>query len=82
MVPDLGIYCKLKEIASIYDGTHQTPEYKNEGIPFVIVENINDIYDFNKYISKSALPEIETEITSYMMEEKQKYHTEDEESEK
>ena len=44
-------YYKLNEISSIYDGTHQTPKYKSEGIPFISVENINDIYNSKKYIS-------------------------------
>ena len=42
---------KLSEIASIYDGTHQTPKYQETGIPFVSVENIANIYDTDKYIS-------------------------------
>ena len=42
---------KLSEIASIYDGTHQTPKYQETGIPFVSVENIENIYDTDKYIS-------------------------------
>ncbi len=45
---------KLNEIADIYDGTHQTPEYKGEGIPFISVENIESIYSSNKYISEEA----------------------------
>ena len=45
---------KLSEIAQIYDGTHQTPEYMSDGIPFISVENINDIYSSNKYISEKA----------------------------
>ena len=45
---------KLSDIAEIYDGTHQTPEYKTEGIPFISVENINDIYSSSKYISADA----------------------------
>lgn len=43
---------KLCEIALIYDGTHKTPNYKNSGIPFISVENINDIYGSEKFISK------------------------------
>lgn len=43
---------KLNEIAKVYDGTHTTPNYKENGIPFISVENINDIYSSNKYISK------------------------------
>jgi type I restriction enzyme S subunit len=42
---------KLSEIAKIYDGTHQTPNYKSSGIMFLSVENIKDLKS-NKYISK------------------------------
>ena len=45
---------RLFEISEIYDGTHQTPEYKQEGVPFISVENINDIYTSSKYISVDA----------------------------
>ena len=45
---------KLNKIAEIYDGTHQTPEYKSKGIPFISVENIDDIYSSNKFISEEA----------------------------
>ena len=53
-VPDLGIMTELKNVADIFDGTHQTPEYKDSGIPFVSVENIDDIYNYNKFISIDA----------------------------
>lgn len=43
---------KLNEIAKIYDGTHQTPNYTNSGVNFISVENIKDIYNSTKYISK------------------------------
>jgi type I restriction enzyme S subunit len=43
--------CKLKDISKISDGTHQTPKYKDSGIKFVSVEDINDIEASNKYIS-------------------------------
>ena len=46
-------YIKLSDIAEIYDGTHQTPNYTEEGISFISVENINDIYGSKKYISKN-----------------------------
>ncbi len=42
---------ELDEVAKIYDGTHNTPKYTNEGIPFVSVENIRSIYSTNKYIT-------------------------------
>lgn len=41
----------LGELAGIYDGTHQTPKYINEGVPFVSVENIKSLYTTKKYIS-------------------------------
>ena len=43
---------KLNEIANIYDGTHSTPDYRLSGVQFISVENINDIYNSNKFISK------------------------------
>lgn len=42
---------KLNEIAQIYDGTHQTPKYKDSGVSFISVENISDIYNSKKFIS-------------------------------
>ena len=44
-------YVKLGKICEIYDGTHQTPKYVNEGIPFISVENIKNIYGSQKFIS-------------------------------
>lgn len=44
----------LEQIANIFDGTHQTPEYVNEGIPFVSVEDIDNLYGTNKYITEEA----------------------------
>ena len=41
---------KLSELCNIYDGTHQTPNYKDSGIMFLSVENIKDLSS-NKYIS-------------------------------
>ena len=41
----------LGEVCGIYDGTHQTPNYKEFGIKFVSVENIKDVYSSCKYIS-------------------------------
>ena len=43
---------KLGNVVEVYDGTHQTPNYKTEGIPFISVENIADIYNTEKYISE------------------------------
>ena len=48
---------KLEKVANIYDGTHQTPKYLNNGIKFVSVENINNLYDTDKYISDEAFKE-------------------------
>jgi type I restriction enzyme S subunit len=45
---------KLGEIAFIYDGTHQTPDYVDAGVKFVSVENIKDIVNSNKFITKEA----------------------------
>jgi type I restriction enzyme, S subunit len=45
---------KLGEISDIYDGTHQTPTYVDEGIKFLSVENINDFDASNKYISEKV----------------------------
>ncbi len=41
----------LGDHAEIYDGTHQTPKYTSSGVPFVSVQNINDLYSTKKYIS-------------------------------
>ena len=42
---------KLGSVCEVYDGTHQTPKYTNSGVPFVSVENIDDLYGTTKYIS-------------------------------
>ena len=42
---------RLKDLANIYDGTHQTPQYKESGIKFVSVENIKNIY-YNEFMFK------------------------------
>ncbi|ECQ9386538.1 restriction endonuclease subunit S [Listeria monocytogenes serotype 4c] len=39
-------------VAEYYDGTHQTPKYTEYGVPFVSVENINNLKGTNKYISE------------------------------
>lgn len=44
----------LEKKAYIYDGTHQTPQYVSKGIKFVSVENIHNIYNTDKFISKEA----------------------------
>ena len=45
-------YRKLDTICSIYDGTHSTPQYQDEGVLFASVENIKSPYESNKYISE------------------------------
>ena len=45
---------KLNTVCEIYDGTHQTPQYTDSGIPFVSVENIDDLYGTEKFISTEA----------------------------
>lgn len=44
----------LSDICKAYDGTHQTPKYVSQGIRFISVENITNIYGSEKYISLSA----------------------------
>ena len=46
-------YKMLNLICQIYDGTHSTPDYKSSGVKFVSVENINNLYETNKFISES-----------------------------
>ena len=41
---------KLSKLAYVYDGTHQTPRYTDEGIMFLSVENIKSMKS-NKFIS-------------------------------
>ena len=43
---------KLKDICTIQDGIHKTPKYTSKGVKFVSVENINDLYNSNKFISE------------------------------
>ena len=42
----------LGEVADIFDGTHQTPNYVSEGIMFLSVENINTLTS-KKFISEA-----------------------------
>lgn len=44
-------FVELSAVSEIYDGTHQTPKYTDEGVKFVSVENINSLYETKKYIS-------------------------------
>lgn len=41
----------LGEVAGVFDGTHQTPKYVEDGVPFVSVQNIKNLYSTEKYIS-------------------------------
>ena len=50
--PDWAV-CSLGEICSqITDGTHQTPTYTNEGVPFLRVTDLTGSSDSKKFISK------------------------------
>ncbi len=42
----------LNQLAEIFDGTHQTPNYVDSGIPFVSVEDIKNLSLTSKYITK------------------------------
>ncbi|WP_180068471.1 restriction endonuclease subunit S [Acinetobacter sp. YH16038] len=46
---------KLKDIADIYDGTHQTPNYVEQGVPFYSVEHVtaND-FSNTKFIAEDV----------------------------
>ena len=44
---------KLGDVVSVYDGVHQTPDYKDNGIMFLSVENIATLRS-EKYISEEA----------------------------
>lgn len=44
----------LKNYARVFDGTHQTPDYVESGIKFISVEDINNIYASDKYITNEA----------------------------
>ena len=61
---------RLKDIVQIYDGTHQTPNYIDDGIKFVSVENINNLDKTNKYISREDYEKdfkIKPEINDILM---------------
>lgn len=44
---------KLGDVAAVYDGVHQTPDYQDEGVMFLSVENIATLTS-QKYISREA----------------------------
>ena len=46
--------CIVDDIFDVNDGTHQTPKYVSEGIPFVSVESIKDLYSTKKFITEDA----------------------------
>lgn len=49
----LGVkWMTLSDIAEIYDGVHQTPDYKTQGVRFVSVEDIDNLYSTKKFISQ------------------------------
>lgn len=52
LCPDGVEFKALGDVCAIYDGTHQTPRYTDNGVKFVSVENINDLYASKKYISE------------------------------
>ncbi len=44
---------KLSKLASIYDGTHMTPDYKESGVPFYSVEHVtNNNFRDTKFIAE------------------------------
>lgn len=43
----------MGEVVNVYDGVHQTPDYKNSGVMFLSVENIATLKS-EKYISNEA----------------------------
>ena len=44
---------KLGDVVGVYDGVHQTPDYQNEGVMFLSVENISSLKS-EKFISQEA----------------------------
>ena len=50
----------MGEVSDIYDGTHQTPKYQDDGVMFLSVENIKTLTS-NKFISREAF-EVEFKI--------------------
>ncbi len=42
---------KLEDVVGVYDGTHQTPNYQDQGVMFVSVEDIHTLTS-EKYISE------------------------------
>lgn len=54
-IPENWCWCRLSDYLDIRDGTHDSPKFYNEGIPFVTSKNLNDgKLDFSecKYITE------------------------------
>ena len=54
-IPENWCWCRLSEYLDIRDGTHDSPKFYDNGIPFVTSKNLNDgILDFStcKYITE------------------------------
>ena len=54
-IPESWCWCRLSEYLDIRDGTHNSPKFYDNGIPFVTSKNLNDgILDFStcKYITE------------------------------
>lgn len=54
-IPENWCWCRLSDYLDIRDGTHDSPKFYNEGIPFVTSKNLNDgKLDFKecKYITE------------------------------
>ncbi len=54
-IPETWCWCRLSEYLDIRDGTHDSPKFYDNGIPFVTSKNLNDgILDFStcKYITE------------------------------
>lgn len=45
--------CKLNEVVNVYNGVHQTPDYKDNGIMFLSVDNTT-ILKLEKFVSEVA----------------------------
>jgi len=57
-IPQKWVWCNLDEICrNITDGTHQTPTYTNDGIPFISAQHVKPFKftpDNRKYVSNEA----------------------------
>lgn len=47
-------WLRMSDLCQIVDGTHQTPKYTSEGVPFVSVENIKALGETKKFITDEA----------------------------